>query len=68
MNYFYTYKTWSGNNNYVADFDHTHPPTHLSASKFDNPTKYLQHERKLWAEAQQVQTCYLTKREVYLAY
>ena len=68
MKFYCTYKTCSKNNMSVVDFDHTHPPAYLPASKLNNPTRYLQHKRKLWAEAQQVQTYYLTKRAVYLAY
>ena len=44
-------KPCSGNYNYVANFDHTHTLKHLPTNKFDNPVVYLQHERKLWAEA-----------------
>ena len=51
---------------YLADFDYTHPLEHFSTNKFNNPAEYLQYERKSWVETQQVQTCYLTKRVVYL--
>ena len=61
INYFYTYKTCSGNNNCIASFDHPYSPAHLLASKFDNPAGYLQYKCKSWVEALQVQTYYLTK-------
>ena len=61
INYFYTYKTCNGNNNCIEEFNYTHPPAHFLANKFNKPTRYLQHKRKLWAKAQQVQMCYLTK-------